>query len=94
MIEDELIAAIETTTVRRSLSGRIETTWDVCCELDLDCRGSQPNWRPQQYRKLGQSIGADSLYLQMQAGRDLWLAEQRLRASLAAIEPAVARRPD
>jgi antitoxin HigA-1 len=32
--------------------------------------------------------GAAELYLQMQARRDLWLAEQRLRDSLAAIEPA------
>jgi plasmid maintenance system antidote protein VapI len=32
--------------------------------------------------------GAAELYLQMQARRDLWLAEQRLRDRLAAIEPA------
>ena len=32
--------------------------------------------------------GAAELYLHMQAGRDLWLAEQRVRGSLAAIEPA------
>ena len=34
--------------------------------------------------------GAAELYLQMQARRDLWLAEQRLGDALAAIEPAVA----
>jgi hypothetical protein len=32
--------------------------------------------------------GAAEVYLQMQARRDLWLAEQRLRDRLAAIEPA------
>ena len=32
--------------------------------------------------------GSPELYMQMQAQRDLWLAEQRLRDILAEIEPA------
>ena len=34
------------------------------------------------------SGGAPELYLQMQAQRDLWLAEQRLHETLLEIEPA------
>lgn len=32
--------------------------------------------------------GAPELYVEMQARRDLWLAQQRLKDTLAAIEPA------
>jgi plasmid maintenance system antidote protein VapI len=31
--------------------------------------------------------GSPDLYVQMQAQRDLWLAQQRLQATLAKIEP-------
>ncbi|MGE5271574.1 MAG: hypothetical protein ACM3JG_18085 [Thiohalocapsa sp.] len=39
--------------------------------------------------KFGRLIGgAAELYLQIQLSRDLWLAEDRLRDKLAAIDPA------
>lgn len=48
---------------------------------------------PDMALRFGRLVGGSAeLYVAMQSGRDLWLAAQRLRDKLAAIEP-VAERP-
>jgi addiction module HigA family antidote len=45
---------------------------------------------PEMALRFGRLVkGEPDLYVQMQARRDLWLAEQRLKDALANIEPAV-----